>query len=493
MPVIFKRDRGRLLLSVIGCALLVSACAAGPDFVRPKPPLTQHYTVEGDDGLQGVQHIIRDQAPTDDWWLAFRSPALDQVMTQALADNNSLAATRARLAAAREEVDAAAGSLWPQLSLTGAAGRQKYGVALFGPSNITIPPFTYYTVGPQVTYLLDFAGGEHRAVERQQALAEYQSCRFDALRLALTGNVMAQALGIASARAQLAVLEEIIADDQKNVDLVQIARNAGAGTLTDVLSAQSQLAGDQALLPPLRQQLSIAEHALAILAGRAPADWRQPVFELAAFTLPRDLPLTLPSELVRTRPDIRASEARLHAAAAAVGVAAANLYPHITLSANTLQESLTPGGLFNASANTWAFAAGLTAPIFDGGTLRAQKRAAEDEYQAALADYKQVVLESLGQVADVLKALEHDAQQFAAQRHALDTAQSSLTLARLSYSAGNSGVLQVLDAERLSNQARLGLTRAQVRQYQDTALLSLALGGGPAIPAPDGQKSKTDQ
>jgi NodT family efflux transporter outer membrane factor (OMF) lipoprotein len=493
MPVIFSRRRGRLLLSVVGCAFLVSACVAGPDFVRPLVPLVEKYTVEGDDGLQGVQHIARDQRLMGDWWRAFRSPALDQVMAQALADNKGLAATRARLAAAREAVDAAAGALWPQVSLAGVAGRQKYGVALFGPSDITIPPFTYYTAGPQVTYLLDVAGGEHRAVERQQALAEYQTCRFDALRLAITGNVMAQALGIASAKAQLAVLEEIIADDRKNVDLVQIALNAGSGTLTDVLSAQSQLAGDQALLPPLRQQLSIAEHALAILAGHAPADWRQPAFELAAFTLPRDLPLSLPSELVRTRPDIRASEAQLHAAAAAVGVATANLYPHITLSANTMQESLTPGSLFNASANTWAFAAGLTAPIFDGDTLRAQKRAAEDEYQAALADYKQVVLESLGQVADVLKALEHDAEQVAAQQHAVETAQSSLALARLSYSAGNSGVLQVLDAERLSNQARLGLTRSQVRQYQDTALLSLALGGGPVPQEPDGQKPQINR
>ena len=183
MPVISKRGRGRLLISMVACALLVSACAAGPDFIRPMAPLTQKYTAEGDNGLQGVQHIVRDQRPEADWWRAFRSSALDGVMAQALADNNSLAATRARLAAAWEEVDAVSGALWPQLSLTGVAGRQKYGVALFGPSNITIPPFTYYTAGPQVTYLLDVAGGEHRTVERQQALAEYQACRFDALRL----------------------------------------------------------------------------------------------------------------------------------------------------------------------------------------------------------------------------------------------------------------------------------------------------------------------
>jgi NodT family efflux transporter outer membrane factor (OMF) lipoprotein len=478
MHMISFRRRGRLLVTVIGCALLVSACASGPDFVAPQPPRTQKYTIEGDDNLTGAQRIVHGQKPMKEWWRAFRSPALDQVMARALTDNNDLAATRARLARAREQVDAVAGALWPQVSLDAVAGRQKYGVALFGPSDITIPPFTYYTLGPQVTYLLDFAGGERRAVEEQKALAEYQTYQFDAFRLSLTGNVMAQALGIASAKAQLAVMEDIIANDRMNVDLVQIARNIGSATLVDVLSAQSQLAGDQALLPSLRQQLSIAEHALAILVGKAPADWHTPAFELSAFSLPSDLPLSLPSELVRARPDIRASEKQLHAATAAIGVATANLYPSITLTANTLQESLTLGNLFNASANTWAFAAGLTAPIFNGGALRAKKRAAEDAYLAALADYKQVILESFGQVADVLKALEHDAEQIDAQQHALETAQSSLKLARLSYRAGNIGILQVLDAERLFNQARLGLTRSHVQRYQDTALLYLALGGG---------------
>ena len=473
----FRCSSGFPLL-LIGCVLLVSGCVAGPDFAEPRPPVIQHYTLEGDD-LHGTQRIVHDQKPPGDWWRVFGSSVLDQVMAQALTDNNSLSATRARLAQAREEMDAVAGSLWPQVSLDTAAGRQKYGVALSGSSDNIVPPFTYYTVGPRVQYLLDFAGGERRGVEQQTALAEYRSYQYEAARLALTGNLMAQALAIASAKAQIAVLEDIIADDRKNVDLVQIARSAGSGTMVDVLSAQSQLAGDQALLPPLRRQLSTAEHALAILVGKAPADWHRPIFELSALTLPRDLPLRLPSELVRARPDIRASEAQLHAATAAIGVAAANLYPRITLSADTMQEALSPEKLFNASANTWAFAAGLTAPIFDGGTLRAKKRAVEDAYQAALADYKQIVLESFGQVADVLQALEHDAEQVDAEQHALDTAQSSLQLARISYSAGNSGVLQILDGERLSNQARLGLARSRIRQFQDTALLYLALGGGP--------------
>ena len=463
---------------LIGCALLLSACAAGPDFVAPGPPQTKTYTIDGDTGLKGAQRIVTSQKLPEAWWRTFGSRELDGVMLQALAGNNTLEASRARLAQAHEEVNAATGALWPQVSMGAVAGGQKYGVALFGPSDIQIPAYTYYTLGPQVTYLLDFAGGERRATEEAQAMAEYKGYQLDALRLSITGNVMAQALSIASARAQLSVLADIMADDQRNLDLVRIARKAGSGTITDVLSAESQLAGDLALLPPLRQQLSVARHALAILVGKAPGDWRTPDFDLSAFSLPGALPLTLPSELVRVRPDIRASEAQLHAATAALGVATANLYPSITLSANTLQESLTTGGLFDSSANTWAFAAGLTAPIFNGGTLQAKKRAAQDTCLAALAAYRQVVLESFGQVADVLKALEHDAEQIDAQQHAAETALAALNLARLSYSAGNIGVIQVLDAERQSNQARLGLTLARVRQYQDTALLSLALGGG---------------
>jgi NodT family efflux transporter outer membrane factor (OMF) lipoprotein len=472
------RHRALTVASLFGWALLLSSCAVGPDFVTPAPPATKTYTLDGDPALKGAQRIVSGKKPSAQWWRAFGSPALDQVMAQALRDNNDLAAARERLARVREMASAVAGaSLWPQISLTGEAGRKKYGVALFGPSDIRIAPFTYYTFGPQVSYLLDFAGGERRTVEQQRAFAEAERHRLNAVRLSLAGHVVAQVLEIASAKAQGAVLEDIIGDDRQNLDLVRISRQAGAATMTDVLSAESQLARDLALLPPLHQERNRAEHALSILAGKAPADWRGPDFKLSQLTLPRELPLSLPSELVRDRPDIRAAEAQLHAAAAAIGIATARLYPSITLTANTLQQSLRPEGLFNAAGNTWALAAGLTAPIFNGGSLRAKKRAAEDAYREAFAHYRQVVLESFGQVADVLTALAHDSDLITAQHHARETARAALKLARISYREGNIGVLQVLDAQRLFNQARLEMTRTRVRRYQDTALLYLALGG----------------
>ncbi len=251
----------------------------------------------------------------------------------------------------------------------------------------------------------------------------------------------------------------------------------GSVSKLDVLDAQSQLAGDQTLLPPLYQQLAVARHALAVLLGQPPADWTQPDLELADIQLPRALPVSVPSMLVRRRPDILAAQARLHAATAAVGVATANLYPQIALSATLGQQALTPAKLFNASSAAWSLIAGLTQPLFDGGTLRAERRAALDALHASAARYQQVVLDSFGQVADLLDALNHDAQLVAAQSVARETSEASLDLARQSYRAGNSGLLQVLDAQRQRQRAELGFLQAQARQYLDTIQLLLAVGG----------------
>jgi NodT family efflux transporter outer membrane factor (OMF) lipoprotein len=194
-------------------------------------------------------------------------------------------------------------------------------------------------------------------------------------------------------------------------------------------------------------------------------------------TLPRNLPVSLPSELAHRRPDILASEARLHAATAAVGVAASNLYPHIVLTGSVGLQSTAVSDLFEGGSTAYSAAGSLTAPLFDGGTLRAQKRAAVDALQASAANYQQTVLEAFGQVADSLEALDHDAEQLDAQAHAQDAARENVDLTRKSYNEGNVGVLQVLDAERLYQNARLGYVRAQAQRYMDTVQLFLALGG----------------
>jgi NodT family efflux transporter outer membrane factor (OMF) lipoprotein len=418
------------------------------------------------------------------WWRLFGSAELDDTIERALSENRDLAAAEATLAQAREAVSASAGALYPQVDLDASSGRQKYGAQFRGSQYF--PPFTYFSLGPSVSYVLDYTGGERRAVEQQQALAGHQAYQLQAAYLNLTGDIVEQALMIASTGAQIEAVESLLAEDRQNLTLVQTAFDAGSVSRVDVLSAQSQLAQDQTLLAPLRQQLSLARHALSILAGHAPADWAPPNFHLTALRLPRTLPLTVPSELAHRRPDILASESQLHAATAAVGVATSGLYPQITLAAAAGQQSLQLTHLFDNSSTAWNLAAGLSAPLFDGGTRRAQRRAALDAMQAALAHYQQTVLRSFGQVADVLTALDHDAEQLAAQKNALDSAEASLNLSRQSYSFGNSGVLQVLDAGRLYQQARLGYLRAQAQRYQDTVQLFLALGGSDPGQTPSG-------
>jgi NodT family efflux transporter outer membrane factor (OMF) lipoprotein len=316
-------------------------------------------------------------------------------------------------------------------------------------------------------------------LEQRAAYNEYRTHELNAAYLSLTANVAAQALAVASARAQLGVLQGIIVDDQRNVDLVQTALDNGSATRTQLLSAQSQLAADRTLLPELHQEESTALHALAILVGKQPAQWSPPDITLNDFALPGEIPASLPSELVRRRPDILAAEAQLHAASAAIGVATANLYPNVNLTGSVGQQALTPRGLFDGVALAWSVAANLTQPLYNGGRLKAERRAAIDGYQAALADYRQVVLRSFGEVADRLQALSNDDDQFTSQTVAAQTAAASRDLARRSYSVGNSGILDVLDAERFTAQAQLGLARAKAQRLLDTARLYMALGGTP--------------
>jgi NodT family efflux transporter outer membrane factor (OMF) lipoprotein len=465
---------------MVSFVLSMGGCAAGPDFKRPVPPPAVRYTVEAlpSEGASAdgqSQHIALGQNIEGAWWTLFRSAVIEQLVKQAVDHNRTLAASLATLAQAQELALARAGSRYPQVDLAAAAGRQQYGKEFLGP--IGIPPFTYFAVGPTVSYTLDYTGGVARSVEQQYALAEVQRHELDAAYLTVTGQAVMQTLTIASARAQIATVETILAQDRDNLRLVQTAFDSGSVAREDVVSAQSQIANDMTLLPPLRQELAKARHALSVVLGRAPADELPGDLDLAQIALPLQVPVSLPSELAHRRPDILAAEARLHAATSAVGVAQSNLYPKIQLSASAGQQSLKADQLFDRANNAWSIIAGLTVPIFDGGTLRAEKRAAVDAMHASAATYEQTVLEAFAQVADLLEGLEHDTEQLEAQNHAQQAAQSSLELARTSYKEGNAGVLQVLDAERSYQQARLGYVRAMAQRYLDTVQLFLALGG----------------
>jgi NodT family efflux transporter outer membrane factor (OMF) lipoprotein len=478
---------GRRFAPCIFCIIL-SGCAVGPDFVRPAPPDVSTYLspeppVEMTPGANlAVQRLATGESVSTQWWELFHSPPLNEVLEQAIADNRTLEIARATLAEAQQAVIQSRGGFYPQLDFSAAAQRQRASFSGQGgagsPGGASAPPVNLYSVGATVSYAPDVFGATRRRVEQQEALAENQRYQVAAAYLTLTGNVVAQAINIASVRLQISAIEAIIADDEQNRRLVQTKFDAGKAARSDVLTAESQLANDRTQLPPLRQQLSVARHALSILTGKFPAQRSPPDFDLAEFTLPEELPVSLPSQLVRQRPDILAAEAELHASSAAIGIATAQMYPNITLSGSVGLESLSTATLFQGSSRIWSVASDLTAPIFHGGALAAQRQGAVEAFRASLATYQQTVLQAFGQVADTLRALGHDAELMAAQKHALDTSSESLALQRLSYDAGKSNLLQLIDAERTQQQARLGYARAQAQRFQDTAQLFVAMGGG---------------
>ena len=473
-------------------ALLIAAlsgCTVGPDFTPPVAPSTVRYvpTAETSTGetVAGpavpIQTVGLGETVTAEWWTLFRSPEIDDLVKEAVAGSPTLESAAARLMEAQEVVAAASGALYPQVGLSASVTREKISLASFGlkPNGISLPPnANSYQIGPSVSYALDIFGGTRREVEQKAALADVQRYQLDAAYQTLTGNIVTQAIQIAAIRAQLKAIHDVLDLDGQNLELVRTEHDAGSIPDTDLISAQSQLAADETLLPGPEQQLDVARHGLAILLGRAPGDWSPPDFDLALLTLPGQLPVSFPSELVHQRPDILAAEAQLHAASAQIGIATAQLYPSITLSGAAGVVALDPGHLFNPAGLVWSVAAGLTQPVFDGGSRRAERRAALAAFKASAADYQETVLQAFGQVADVLQALAHDATLLAAQQRALAMASESVRLQRISYASGGTGLLNLLDAQRQYQQARLGYVLAQAQRYQDTVQLLAAMGGG---------------
>ena len=465
----------------IATAGALASCAVGPNFHQPKPPEASGYLHPTSDiapvqaEAQDVQHVTQGAELAGEWWQLFHSPQLDEVVRTSITANPTLVAANATLAEAREEVTVARGAFLP--SVSGTAGAQRSGTsAVRTPGEGSTS--NLYSVGLSTSYSPDIFGGTRRAVEQQQALADYQRDQLAAAYLTLTGSVVNEVLIIASTRLQISTTEELIASDRKNLALTQREFDVGIVPRSDVLTADSQLAADLTQLPSLHKQLDQAYDELAVLAGRAPTDWRVQAFDIDQFTLPRDIPLSLPARLVRQRPDVLAAETQLHAASAAIGVAVAQEFPNVTLSASITREALQAADLFHQFDTLWGLGGSLTQPLFKGGALRAQVRAARDAFKASAATYQGVVLEALGQVADDLWALQYDAQILTVDRHSMEVALEALKLQQQSYTVGTTTVLNLIAAERAYAQARLSYVSARVQQFTDSAILLTALGGG---------------
>ena len=479
----FLRVQRSLMVITTGSAIvLLPGCMVGPNYTRPATPASEQYDQQVQKQLSasgisaGVERVSLGQKIRGDWWSAFGSPKLDQVIHEAVDCNLDLAAADATIKQANEAVLSAKGGLYPQLDYGGEIGRERSNNGGF--ANPTIA--SYYAVGLNANFDFDVFGGTKRLIERQAALAEYQRHSYEAAYLILTGDITIQAIHLASARAQSDAVLILLADDRTNLELVRIARATGSAAEVDVALAETQLSLDETLLPPLAQESTTARHALSVFASKGPNDWIPPDFDLTDFTLPPNLPVSLPSELARNRPDIQEAESYLHASSASIGVATADLYPHLTLSGLIGQTADSAGSPFGPGTALWSVASDLAGPLFHGGTLRANRRGAIDGYKASLAIYQQTVIKSFGQVADALQAINHDAEEYSAQDRALTAAGTSLRLNQEGYRQGEISVLQVLDAERAYQQALLGEIKARTAQYLDATQLFIALGGNSA-------------
>jgi NodT family efflux transporter outer membrane factor (OMF) lipoprotein len=476
-------------LSLLALALALAGCAAGPDFRAPAAPAVESYradalppkTVATDAPTGDAQRFLEGADVPARWWTSFANTELERRVDTALAHSPTIASAQAALRQAQENVNAARGSLFPSVDAKLGATRgnsNSFGAIGADGASAAAPAFTLYNAGVDVGYTLDLFGGVRRGIEEQAAVVDYQQFQLQGTYLSLAGNVTTASVREASLRGQIAAVEEIVGVYQQQLGVAERQHDIGAKSLADTLVIRTQVANARAQLPALRQQLAQTQTQLAVYLGHFPSTTEQAAIELDSLKLPQDVPVSLPSALVRQRPDIRAAEAQLHQATAGVGVATANLYPQITLSASLGSQALHVDDLFGAGSKAWSLGANLLQPLFHGGTLRAQQRAAQAALDKAAADYQSTVLAAFQNVADALRALELDAENLQAQADAEHSAQRSLELVRYQYNGGAASYLQVLDATRQFQQARIGLVEARAARLADTAALYTALGGG---------------
>ncbi len=480
MNKIINRPLAAVVVLVLSA---LSGCAVGPDFKQPAAPAVQGYTKEPlvtktaavDTQAGQAQQFVEGKDIPAQWWTLFESAPLNAVIEQAIKNSPNLEAAKAALRAAQEQVAVQNGAFYPTVNASLTPSRQRVTTAVAAG---TPPLFNLQTAQVSVAYTFDVFGANRRQVEGLEAQAEQQRMQLEAAYLTLTSNVAAAAVQEAALRAQISATHEIIQSQTALLAILQRQYKLGDVAQADVLAQEAALAQTQATLPPLQKSLALQRDLLTALAGRFPSEELEEKFELSQLHLPQQLPVSLPSNLVRQRPDIRAAEEQLHAASAAVGVATANMLPQLTLSANIGSAAATLGSLFTSGTGLWSVAGGLTQPLFAGGALLHKKRAAVALLEQADAQYRSTVIQAFQNVADSLRALQYDAEALQTQAVAERAAAKSLAIAQRSVELGATTPQTLLQAQQTYQQTVINLAQAQAARYADTVALFQALGGG---------------
>ncbi len=464
----------KIVITVSAIALLTGCTTVGPDFQRPAASTDGSYAMAGDPAASQVVTLASSSSAARQWWTSFNSAELNTLVEQALKGNPTLHQSDAVLARVGALERAQRGDSGPRAALSGETQRERINTAAFGIEGFPSPTINIFSLGTNLKYDLDLFGGERRKDETATARTEAQRQRTDAAYLNLTGAVVSRAIELAALRGQLGALDGIIKVDNETVEMIRRGVQAGGEAAAAVNPAEAQLAEDQARRPVILRRIATARHALALLVGQTPAAWSAPEIDLSDLTPPGAIPVSLPSELVRKRPDILAAEADLHAARASIGVAEAARYPSLSLDASFVLTALHPEDLFQYDSSGWSFGPAVSAPLFNGGAFKARRQAAEAAALEADATYRQTVLSAFAQVADLLSALSTDRELIDAQTRARDVAAENARLASLGYQNGAGSLIQVIDAQRQSQRAQLASIEAEALLRADMAALFVA-------------------
>ena len=476
----------RVAAGALVAAMPLWGCAVGPDFLHPAAPDVDRYTLEAlaprtsstDAPTGRSQRFVRGRDIPQEWWRLFKSSALNALIERALNNSPTLQSAIATLRAANQAVYAQQGKFFPLVEANFNPTYQRTSAALAPIPSSSAQIFALHTAQLEVSYTLDIWGLNRRTVESLQAQADSQRFQVEAAYLTLTSNIAVAAITEASLRGQIDATNKLISINTKMLDILKKQLQTGYANRNDVALQEAALAQVVATLPPLRKALQQNRDLLSALIGVYPSQEPRETFKLENLQLPDDLPLSLPSQLVEQRPDVRAAEEQLHSASAQIGVATANILPNFTINGNVGYMNTALVGLLSPANEFWLLAGNATQTVFDAGTLFHQLQGAKDTYNAAAWSYRSTVIGAVQNVADSLRAIQNDADELKAARDFERAAKISFDLAHQQMETGYANILILLTAQSTYLQAVIQVVQARAARLSDTAALFQALGGG---------------
>ncbi|MDB5911152.1 MAG: efflux system, outer rane lipoprotein NodT family [Massilia sp.] len=462
-------SRLALLLSAL---LLATGCTVGPNFKPPRPTVPAAYL--NPSAPPTTQTSVTLQQPTDvaQWWKTFNDPSLDSLVTRAVESNLDLRLATSRLRQARAARGVVASALWPDINANGSYSH-------FGTGRKNSTSSDLYQAGFDAAWEIDVFGGVRRSVEASDASIEAAvEDRRDVL-VTLAAEVAVDYIDLRGFQRQIAIANENLAAQRRTADLTRRRFNAGFVSRLDAANADAQVASTESDIPALESSARQAIYSLSLLLGREPEALLAELSQERPIPLtPPEVPIGLPSDLLRRRPDIRRAEAQLHAATAQIGVATADLFPKFSLTGNFNLESSKLKSLGNWSSALWSMGPSVTWPLFTAGRIQANIEVQNAVQEQALIAYDQAVLGALRDVEAALIAYSKEQQRRLALVNAVTANREAFDLSTRLYTQGQTDFLNVLTAERSLFGAETALTASDTTIATDLAALYKALGGG---------------